>query len=419
MAYVRATSIGSWWPQQLLIGWLNMVLTAPLIYVFIGLPLVMRQYGWSGTEIGMIQLTGLPALLKFLLATPIDRWRLGSSSYRHWAMILGLGYVVTLLALSAHDLRDTSYALLFVLALLVSLMGTWVDMPVNAMAMLILPESERLRAGAIRATATSLGAIIGGGLMLLLHAQMGWAWPFYVLSLGILSGVVLLPLMKVKGASALTAPVGASRASMRQWLAWFVVPQHRVWAVLLILYYPLIGTVWVFLKPLMLDLGFEPEQVALYVGVGGGGLAAIASLAGGFVSRQYGIRVVLPLFAALSFVALGGMTASLLFGLGGNALMAAAMFVALMMGASGGLVFGLMMYHARPELLALDYGIQSSLFVLGRTMLPVFAGLLLDHLGYLGLFACLMVGMSVMVVCLLYWLSRPQVNGMAVLFKHK
>ena len=69
----------TWWPQQLLIGWLNLVLTAPLIYLFIGLPLVLRQQGWSGADIGLLQLAGLPAMLKFLLAAPLDRWRLGRS----------------------------------------------------------------------------------------------------------------------------------------------------------------------------------------------------------------------------------------------------------------------------------------------------------------------------------------------------
>lgn len=82
----------SWWPQQLLLGWLNLALTAPLIYLYIGLPLVMRQNGWSGTQIGLMQLAGLPAMLKFLFATPVDRYRLGQASYRNWTLLLMLCY---------------------------------------------------------------------------------------------------------------------------------------------------------------------------------------------------------------------------------------------------------------------------------------------------------------------------------------
>ncbi|WP_175612056.1 hypothetical protein [Marinobacterium stanieri] len=38
----------SWWPQQLLIGWLNLVLTAPIIYLFVGLPLVINRPAATG-----------------------------------------------------------------------------------------------------------------------------------------------------------------------------------------------------------------------------------------------------------------------------------------------------------------------------------------------------------------------------------
>ncbi|WHL26957.1 hypothetical protein QJS63_20360 [Pseudomonas juntendi] len=54
----------------------------PSIYLMFGLPLVMRQYGWSGTEIGLFQLAGLPAVFKFLMAVPVQRVRLGARRCR-------------------------------------------------------------------------------------------------------------------------------------------------------------------------------------------------------------------------------------------------------------------------------------------------------------------------------------------------
>ena len=50
---------------QVLFGWLNLALAIPSIYLMFGMPLVMRQYGWSGTEIGLFQLAGLPAVFLF------------------------------------------------------------------------------------------------------------------------------------------------------------------------------------------------------------------------------------------------------------------------------------------------------------------------------------------------------------------
>ncbi len=57
-----------------------------------------------------------------------------------------------------------------------------------------------------------------------------------------------------------------------------------------------------------------------------------------------------------------------------------------------------MMYHTRPGLSALDYGIQSSLFIIGRTVVPMLAGVLLDLGGYPGMLAGLTVGLALVLL---------------------
>jgi len=390
----------TWWPQHLLLGWMNLVLTAPAIYLFVGLSLVMRQHGFTGTQIGVLQLAGLPAMLKFILAMPIDRWHMGRSNYRNWAFVLMLGYAFSLWILALNPIGDTPYSVLFAFIMLVSLLATWADIPVNALAIALLPESERIRAGAVRSAATSLGSIVGGGVMLVLHARFGWAAPLLALALGMLSCAALVPLLKTQ-ASMQTLPAFAPNVGLKQWLGWFSTPQHGLWAVLLVLYYPLIGAIWVYLKPLMLDYGFAPERIALIVGVAGGLVAAIASMAGSRVSRSVGAFKALPLFVLCDLLALGALSSVVILDLGANALVIATMLVAVMLGASAGLVYGLMMNHARPGLLALDYGIQSSLFVIGRTFVPMLAGVMLDWGGYGGMLGSLMLGLTlVLLVCL-------------------
>ena len=377
-----------WWPQQCLLAWLNLVLTAPIIYLYVGLPLVLRQHGWSGLDIGLLQLAGVPAILKFLLAAPVDRWHLGRASYRNWSIMLGLAYAAALWLMAAHDLEQGSYAQLFTLAMLVSLLGTWADVPVNALAIQMLPPAQRMRAGALRSAATSLGAIVGGGLALMLYDQGGWAWPFQALALAVLSGVALAPWLGAGQAwrpgerPAVESAPQAGALSRRQGLAWFGAPAHRIWAVFLVLYYPSIGAVWVYLKPLMLDQGFAPGRIAWIVGILGGLVAALASLAAARQGRRPAPAAAMPWFGGFNLLAIAALAAATLGNLGPQALTAAALLIAVAMGASAGLVFGLMMYHTRPGLAALDYGIQSSLFVVGRTAAPVAAGALLDLGGY-------------------------------------
>ncbi|QLF91701.1 MFS transporter [Pseudomonas sp. ABC1] len=391
------------WPTHLLIGWLNFACAAPIIYIYIGLPLVMRQHGWSGTEIGLMQLAGLPALLKFLLGTPVDRYRFGAPSYRNWTLLLGLGYALALLAFATHDLADSSRWTIFALALLTNLMGAWTDIPLNALAIQSLPESERLRAGAIRATATSLGAIAGGGLMLLLQTKAGWSWPFVALAASLALGLLLLPLLP---APANTTTPSSSRSDWRACRSYFALPGNKVWSLLLLVYVPVIGAAWIYLKPLLLDHGFPVERIAMLVGIGGGLLAAIASLLGNWLTRRFGVARTLPAFAALGLLAL------LLLALATQVKSLQALFVvaalatALALGATSGLLFGLMMRRTRPGLDALDYSIQSNLFLLSRTLLPLVAGLLLDHLGYPGLLTALVIAMALVTLLSLRWRQR-------------
>lgn len=400
----------AWWPQQLLIGWLNLVLTAPLIYLFIGLPLVLRQQGWSGADIGLLQLAGLPAMLKFLLAAPLDRWRLGRSPlarYRLWALILLLGYAAALLLLALNAVQESAFATLFALIMLASLLGTWADVPVNALAIQLLPASERVRAGALRSLSASLAAIIGGGLMLVLHARLGWAWPLLMLALAVASAMLLPGLLTSKEPGAASAPSTPARLRLRDGLSYFAASGHGWWAVLLVLYFPAVGAAWVYLKPLLLDQGFAPETIAWTVGVAGGLLAALGSLLGERLTLAYGARQTLPAFALGNLLVMLGLAGALFAGGGKAALLAASMALALAMGASAGLLFGLMMHHTRAGLAALDYGVQSSLFVASRSSLPPLAGLVLDRSGYSGLMLTLAAGLGV--VCLVTWYARSRV----------
>ncbi|MDO4725522.1 MAG: MFS transporter [Comamonadaceae bacterium] len=432
-----------WWPQQGLIGWLNLALSAPAVYLFIGLPLVLRQHGWSGADIGLLQLAGLPAMLKFALAAPIDRWPLrlgratvrggavrgdadrhGAGNYRNWALELGLAYAAALLALALHPLHSTPPAALFALLMLASLLGTWADVPVNALAIRILPTAEHARAGAIRSAATSLGAIAGGGLMLVLHARLGWFWPFATLAATMLIGTLALLLLPLHtSATAADAqphsdgqPPAAPHPHPRKArladvpahvLAYFQPKPRRAWALLLLCYFPAVGAGWVYLKPLLLDQGFAEEHIAWGVGVAGGLLSALASLASARLTHRLGARRTLPLFAGFNLLAMAALGAAVAADLGKPALLAAAAALATALGASAALLFGLMMRHTRAPLQALDYGIQSSLFISARSLAPLLAGLLLDRLGYGAMLGALTAWLAL--VCLLSWRLRDVV----------
>nr|WP_313402965.1 MFS transporter [Pseudomonas sp.] len=368
--------------RQALFGWLNFVLAVPSIYLLLGMPLVMRQHGWSGTDIGLFQLAGLPAVFKFLLALPVERWRFAGAHYRSWALLLSLGLAAVLLLAGREALLDR-HGLFFALTLLAGVLATWADIPVNALAIKLLPENQRVHAGAIRSAALFLAAIVGGGLMLLVHAHWGWQAPFVLMAGALLLGALLLPLL---GEGAPQGPTDAAQSRYEpNWRGYFEQPGAALWTCLLLSCFPFIGASWLYLKPLLLDQGMPATQVAWVAGVGAGVVGALASVLGGRLLRRLGVARAMPLFTGFALFALAGLTAVLWSQAGPLGLIIGATLVAAAMGAISAMVFGLMMYFTRHQRQAVDYGLQASLFVVSRLAVPVAAGVLLDRLGYTGM----------------------------------
>nr|WP_312593445.1 MFS transporter [Stutzerimonas nitrititolerans] len=167
---------------QLLFGWMNLVLAVPSIYLMLGMPLVMRQHGWSGAEIGLFQLAALPAIFKFLLAVPVQRVRLGRGHFVHWLLLLCALLLALYWLIGRHNLIGDRI-MLFALTFAISIAATWADIPLNALAVQWLPRSEQLRAGSIRSAALFVGAIVGGGVMIMVQARVGWQAPFWLLGM--------------------------------------------------------------------------------------------------------------------------------------------------------------------------------------------------------------------------------------------
>ncbi|WEK31531.1 MAG: MFS transporter [Candidatus Pseudomonas phytovorans] len=387
---------------QLLFGWLNLALAVPSIYLMFGMPLVMRQYGWSGTEIGLFQLAGLPAVFKFLMAVPVQRVRLGKGHMVHWMLLLGAVLLVLYWLIGRQNLIEQRLPL-FAMTFAISIIATWMDIPLNALAVQWLPRSEQLRAGSIRSAALFLGAIIGGGAMLLVQARLGWQAPFLIMGTALAVGA--LPLWALRRRAQPNEAEHQSRTGLvADWFSFFSQPGAAQWSWLLLSAFPFIGAAWLYLKPLMLDQGMPMEDVAWLVGIAGGTTGAVFSLLGGRLARVLGTARAIVLYLLAALLAMLLLTISVWLRLGPGWLAASVLCLAASMGAVSALMFGLTLFFSRRRQNASDYGLQSSLFVVTRLAAPVGAGLLLDRLGQHGMLACLSAGL--LLALLLAWRVR-------------
>ena len=400
-----------------------------MIYLALGLPLLMRQHGWSGLEIGLFQLAGVPAAFKLLLAAPIERASGRASErasgceratpahqarrYRAWSLALGACYGAALLALAGVSIHSAR-AVLFALLLACVLLATWADVPVSALQIHVLPPAERARAGGVRSAAMFGAAVLGGGVMLVLSQRLGWSVPFYGMAGLLALALAPLPTLRMDGAgeddggarpSAETG-VQASPATWPALLRGFLAqPGAWRWLALLSGCFPLVGAAWVYLKPMLLGQGFAAEQVAWIVGVGGGALGAAASLLTGLLAPAARLPALLPRATWFGAAALAALAACLACQASAAWLIAASGWLACATGISASVAFGLMMERARPACQAADYGLQASFFALGRLALMPLAGWLLDGAGSAALVAALAVASAGMAALAGRWID--------------
>ncbi|MCE0460527.1 MFS transporter [Pseudomonas uvaldensis] len=392
------------WRLQWLFGWLHFVLAVPGIYLLLGLPLIMREHGWSGTDIGLFQLTGLPAVFKFLLALPVQRYRSVQGHYRLWALVLCL-LLTLLLVLVSQQAITANRLFLFGLAFAAGVLATWADIPVNALAIKLLPQAQRSRAGGIRSAALFLAAIVGAGVMLLVQARWGWQAPFLLMAAGLLVALVFLGLLHEGEVNddGLQAP----RRSSVDWSGFFGQPGAPLWIGLLLSGFPFLGAAWLYLKPLLLDQGMPMQEVAWIAGVGGGVVGALASVLGARLVQHLGPARVTPWFMIGALSALLVLTSAVWLQASTPWLVTAAFLLATAMGAVSSLMFGLMMFFSRRLQQAHDYGLQASLFVLTRLLVPIGAGALLDRSGPAAMLAGLCLAM--LGVCVLAVAARSSI----------
>jgi len=399
-AITEPTSKAKLWGLQLLFGWMNLALAVPSIYLMFGLPLVLRQHGWEGTEIGLLQLAALPAIFKFLFAMPVQRVRFGRGHFVHWLWAISVLLLAMYVAIGWQNLIAHKLPL-FALTFLISIATTWLDIPVNALAVQWLPRSEQLRAGSIRSAALFIGAIVGGGVMVLVLSRWGWQAPFVIMGAALLLGG--LPFVALRAQAALPEQTDTSEQPsappgvVADWVSFFAQPGAKQWTWMLLTSFPFIGAVWLFLKPLMLDQGMPLEQVAWTIGIAGGVTGALFSLIGGRLISVLGTARAIVLYLLAALCALALLTVVVWAKLGAVWLTISALIVAASMGAISALMFGLTMFFTRRQRNASDYGLQSTIFTVARLAVPVAAGVMLDVLGHVGM----LTGMSLGVLCAL------------------
>ena len=345
-----------------------------------GLPVLLRQRGFSLAEIGFSSLLAAPWALKWLWAPLLDRWyfpRLGRR--RSWIVPLQLGTAVILAALAWLD-SAVSMPILLAAVLLSNLLAATQDVATDGLAVELLSPAERGLGNGLQVAGYRLGMIVGGGALLIWHERLGNAGTF--LSMATLIVLATLPVLLTRERPAPVAP--NERARVGHWLR-----RPGAWRLLGLLVAYKAGDSFAtgMLRPFLVDRGLSLADVGWLLGTVGFVSGLLGALAGGSLVNRLGRKRALLGFGVLQALTVAGyawlasmpLRPALLYWLCGAEHFASGMATAAL--------FTCMMDWCSDEASATDYTVQASGVVLATGAAAALAGVSAQQLGYFQHFA--------------------------------
>lgn len=344
----------------LLLGSLYITQYLGIGFFFIALPAIMRQQGMPLEQISVIYVLGLTWVLKFLWAPLIDRFSFGRfGHYRGWLVLMQSLMIIALLLTGAFDIT-TNFWTVFVLSGLVTLLSATQDIAADALSCRLLRPEDRGIGNGIQLAGGLLGNVIGGGLVLIAYASVGWFGAMAILALG--TAIPLLQLARFHEQSHVTTmhPSQVERVRYSDLASCFRRAGMGRWLMILLIFPLGINIGYALVTPLLVDAGWTLERIGFAVNIVGSLLGLVAALGAGWVVKRFGRRAALIGFALLQSIALLALLAPAL----GNAsdLAVALAVCAVFLGYSPAftVLSTVMMDKSRPSKAGTDYTVQYS-----------------------------------------------------------
>lgn len=381
------------------------------------LPVYLRTYGVSLTAIGFAGFAAAPWMLKFLWAPLVDRYyskKIGRR--RSWIIPMQI-LLLSSIAIASTIPPGENLFLLLTAVFFMNLFAATQDIAVDGLAVDILDTADLGPGNAAQVVGYKGGMIVSGGFLLWLNEYTGWDGLFLAMA-----GLTLIPLLCISIHREAEPPAGIRREDqtlrsiLNSAVRTFSLP-GSVWLVVFIASYK-IGELMidVMFKPFLVDSGFTPSEIGLWVGTYGMAASIAGSLAGGILSSRLPLWKALGLASLLRIIPLFLEWWLTIVPPTNPAVITVTIAEHFFGGVLTTAVFAFMMSRVDKRIGATHYTILASIEVLGKTPGAGASGLIADAVGYSWLFFTGIV-LSVAVLAIIPKLRNT--SGTAIILKKK
>ncbi len=285
--------------RWLLVAALYFAQGIPLGLAMEALPALLRRQGAPLTSLAFLPLVGLPWVLKFLWAAPVDNhWSPALGRRRSWIVPMQALVLLCLLAAAGLGVSGASALAIVALAAIGSLASATQDIATDGFTAEHFSGPALARANALQVGGTMAGFFFGGAGCLLLTGLLGVRGALAVLALPVAASL-LLALAWREGAA---GPLQTQRppARLRHFIA-----RPGAWPLLLAAALSAMAAVtgYGLSKLLLVDAGWALQDVGR-VGMAGGGITVLLGCGGGaWLAGRTGARALFALGIGASALA--------------------------------------------------------------------------------------------------------------------
>ncbi len=351
---------------------------APIIFFTMGLPMILQLKGFDAALIGFFQILGIPTVLKFLLSTPIDKIKFKKNHYKKWVFYIGIIYVLSLIFISFLSLEDSNIYLIFICLLISTIISTFIDIPLNALAIKVFTKEQRISAGSYKISAFFLAGLLGGGVFLLIYNNLDWKISFLIMACLVLFSLLALYFIEENN----EIIEKKNNISFLTIFSFFKQKNISIWIFILMFYFAFISAVWVFMKPYFISKGINANDVTIYVGIYGSILGFLGGILASFIAKRFNKKTILVLFSLFNIITILILLFIENFSISIFSMLICVSFTAIAIALSSAIIFSMIMDYSRSSSKGIDYALQSSLFALTRIISAIIAGIIVSNFGF-------------------------------------
>jgi len=379
----------------------------PMSFFSTVVPVIMRQENYSLASIGLLQLTKLPWIIKFLWAPIVDNNTKSTKQIRSWIILSELFYALVILSIGLFNLQ-TDFKLIVILMVVAFLTSATQDIAVDIFAILSLKPSERGLGNSMQSGGSFMGTFFGTGVLLIAYYYFGWSNLLFLLAAFVVFALVPLLFYRKPLPIERAAKQRVNLKDIYQFL--FEKGRHKHILILLLYYSGIIG-ILTMLKPYLVDLGYNVKDIALLSGLFGTAVAAFFAFMGGFLIKKFGRIKSMYFFLSMSLA-----TAIYFFFISQSVPTLLALYIGIgflwgSYGISTVAIYTISMDRVRTGREGTDFTIQIVLTHFGSLIIAVLSGKVADFVGYSGLFGIEIILCLLTFIILFYGLPKHKTHG--------